>query len=269
MREGPVRLRAGAEDNDLSERVRAVSDAGPMSKGDIAEGFAALAAPVIAERGKAPIRAGKGRSRPVFTVAPSGEVTGIVPHSAVLQGLLVRQGIADAVVEGKRPERILCADCKGIVKVHPGGGVIPTKCKKCSGKVCDACGASSAQGKPMKFGLCGSCVRARAAAKFVCPRCGGPKASKRGASCHACAARDKRIDRPPPTCVDCGTGTSSHSASRCKSCMAKQREANRSPEYKVALANRARYQLTPEQRMTLARSGGLASAKAKAAQAST
>ncbi len=102
----------------------------PMSKDDIAEGFATIAAPVIAERGKAPIRAGKGRLRPIFTVAPSGEVTGVVPHAAVVQGLLVKQGVADATVDGVRPERVKRLDCPALVNVKKN--VTPKRCPPCA-----------------------------------------------------------------------------------------------------------------------------------------
>jgi hypothetical protein len=108
-----------------------VSDEQSMSKGDIAEGFAAIAAPVIADRGKTPIRAGKGRSRPIFTVAPSGEVTGIVPHAAVVQGLLKAQGIADATVEGVRPKSALCDVCQRILSVRGGGGALQKRHAEC------------------------------------------------------------------------------------------------------------------------------------------
>jgi hypothetical protein len=105
-------------------------EAHPMNKDDIAKGFAVIAAPVIAERGKTPIRAGKGRSRPVFTVAPSGEVTGIVPHAAVVQGLLVKQGVVDAVVDGARPKSVVCDVCQKLLMVRPDGN-LPKRHPEC------------------------------------------------------------------------------------------------------------------------------------------
>ena len=107
-----------------------VDERSPMSKDDIAEGFATIAAPVLADRGKVPIRAGKGKARLIYTVAPSGEVTGVVPHGAVVQGLLVRQGVEGAVVEGKRPACVSCEQCKRPIPTKKVGRP-PSLCASC------------------------------------------------------------------------------------------------------------------------------------------
>lgn len=119
---------------------------------DIAPICESIQAPVIAERGPAPLHARGGRARLLKT--ESGRV---VTHGEVMTGLLVRSEIEREVFDGRLPEWIACETCKIPVKVSVFGGRLPKKCDKCTGKKCVECGRlrGGARGRP---GPCKDCI---------------------------------------------------------------------------------------------------------------
>lgn len=106
---------------------------------DIAPICEAIAAPVVAARGPAPLQARGGRARLLKT--ESGRV---VTHGEVVAGLLARAEIEVAVVDGKRPEWIACEVCRVPVKVTHANGNLRRKCKACKEEAyytnCNECG---------------------------------------------------------------------------------------------------------------------------------
>lgn len=94
-----------------------------FTKPEIAAGFEAMAAPVIAARGPSPIRPGKGRVRMLKTEA--GQV---VTHGRVVEGAARAAGVP-VVVEDGRPPFVSCA-CGNVIKVAPRG-TLPKLCADC------------------------------------------------------------------------------------------------------------------------------------------
>lgn len=193
--------------------------------------------------------------RPKLTIR--NEKTGeIVPPEMVARSLVVIAVLEHAVADGARPKTILCADCKAVVRVSPNGGPVPERCNACRGAVCRDCGKPSAQGRRVE--VCGECVAKRAAARRTCA-CGEEK-DPRAAACASCSsAKRKHVAK---SCVDCGAEVTSKAA-RCRSCGCKAREARKSPEARAKAAERARKQLTSEQRRALS-ALGVAARKRKA-----
>lgn len=146
----------------------------------------------------------------------------IITTGDIAEALVRRAALESAVLPGKRKQ---CVDCRG----------------------------PFAQGK---VGIrCRSCTRKRAAARLVCPHCAGPK-NGRSAVCRGCPGR-------PRATVLCACGAPGSKVSgRCRSCACKAREAAKTPEQKRAHSDRARKQLTPEERRRLSSAGGRASAAA-------
>jgi hypothetical protein len=95
----------------------------------IAEAFEELAAATVLERGPVPIKASKGRTRPIF-VERDGVVVGVTTPGKVLEAVaLVAE--CEIVTQGEtRPTQILCADCRCVVPVAKTAPKIPSRCKK-------------------------------------------------------------------------------------------------------------------------------------------
>jgi len=85
----------------------------------------------IAERGPAPVQARKGRARVFKVVNQAGEVVGLATHGKVLEGAARAAEIELEVRGERRPEWILCVDCKSLVRVTTSPRIpIPSRCRK-------------------------------------------------------------------------------------------------------------------------------------------
>ena len=87
----------------------------------------------VAARGPAPLRAKNGKpARPITVTDADGKPIKIVPSSQLLQGLLEREGVTDAVVEdgAAKPRTTRCVECRKPVLVPKFGFVL--RCEECS-----------------------------------------------------------------------------------------------------------------------------------------
>lgn len=119
---------------------------------DIAPICKAIAAPVVAARGPAPIRARGGVARLLKT--ESGRT---VTHGEVVAGLLARASVEAEVIDGVRPEFVKCEACAKPIKVKPTGGALPRKCDRCVGRVCMSCGKKKRKSKTNVPEMCLDC----------------------------------------------------------------------------------------------------------------
>ena len=71
------------------------------------------------------------RKRPV-KITRNGEVVRVEPHGKVLDGLARREVIQTATQDGRRPDLILCIECKAPREVKRGP--LPKHCKSCGAK---------------------------------------------------------------------------------------------------------------------------------------
>lgn len=101
---------------------------------------------------RATLRASRGIARVLKT--ESGRV---VTHGEVMASLLSRAAIDAEVVDGKRPDFVMCRECSAPVKVSKSGP-LPTKCMVCRGLLCSACRCPrrSAVTEP---GMCRACAK--------------------------------------------------------------------------------------------------------------
>lgn len=194
----------------------------------------AIAAPVLAERGPAPIKARGGRARLLKT--ESGR---IVTHGEVMGALLARAEIEVAVVDGKRPEWIACADCKVPVKVVNTTGYPPRKCKVCSGKECCVCGGPrTKEGK----GMCRACtVKTGALSESLRKRHASMTPEQRKNNMRN-AIESQKVSMPPDRRAE----------------LARKANEARTPEQKARIAEKARNQFSAEERSALSKANATA-----------
>lgn len=207
---------------------------------DIAPICESIQAPVIAERGPAPLQARGGRARLLKT--ESGRT---VTHGEVMGALLARAEIEVAVVDGKRPEWIACADCKVPVKVQKIG-VIPIGCARCTGRECSACGKKRyGKGHPA-----------------MCKRCSVESGASKEATHKANAARTPEA-RQESARKGWSSRTPEQRAEQLRKLTTKTHEqrsdaahrwmSSRDPQHRSDAARKANESRTPEMRSELAR----------------
>jgi hypothetical protein len=100
-----------------------------VSRLPIAEDFEALAAATVHERGPVPIKASKGRTRPIF-VERDGAVVGVTTPGKVLEAVALAIEVEISTQGETRPTMILCLDCRCPVPVAKTAPKIPVRCKK-------------------------------------------------------------------------------------------------------------------------------------------
>jgi hypothetical protein len=198
-----------------------------MPREDLASFFEAVATEVVEARGPAPIKPTKAKpTRAVKVVGETGEVKRVVSHASVLESLLVRHGLEDAVVEGKRPARVLCAVCRKVIKVKPGP--LP---KWCSQKCRDSRGARCKCGAPMTRGA------------QQCWKCHDPGE----------AGRKGQAARTPEQRIEAGRKAHAAMTPEQRSEAARRANAARTPEQRIEIARKREAAKTSEQRSEAAR----------------
>lgn len=109
----------------------ATEAAAAVARNEIAELSSAAA-----ERGRiagvvAPFIRAKAARRILKVIGKNGEPKGAITDVDMLSSLAKRAEIEVAVVEGQRPERIICADC-GVPTDVPPDGPVPSNCQRCA-----------------------------------------------------------------------------------------------------------------------------------------
>lgn len=206
----------------------------------VAEAFEAIADAEVTARGPTPMRPkGRGVLRPIHVVDAKGEVRRVATSADLLAGLLHRQGIEDAVVDGKRPSRSLCSKCHAVVKSKDHHGHLPKMCAKCNPSPTKGVCACGNDFKASKTGACLKCSRVNGSRK-AWARKTPEQRSEIGRKARDAQTPEQRSEVMRKTCAARTPEQRSESA--------RKQWASKTPEQRSQIVREMNASMSPEQR---------------------